>query len=131
MKINPVHAIDWYKASHIDQYPKGTELVYSNFTPRSNKLSNLKLSNGEIDNDGIVFFGLQYYIQKHLIEDWNENFFNQPLAKVLDTYRRRAKLALGKEPRIDHIEALHNLGYLLSKLEPLMKEPMFQLVFRS
>lgn len=114
MKINPVHAIDWYKASHIDQYPKGTELVYSNFTPRSNKLSNLPF-----DNDGIVFFGLQYYIQKHLIEDWNENFFNQPLAKVLDTYRRRARLALGKEPSTDHIEALHNLGYLPIEIRAL------------
>lgn len=107
MHINPLHAIDWYKASHFEQYPKGTELVYSNFTARSDKLSNLPN-----EKDGVVFFGLQHYLLDHLIDDWSNNFFNKPLAYVLDTYTRRAKQSLGKEPETGHIEALHKLGYL-------------------
>ena len=37
MKINPLLLTDGYKTGHHQQYPKGTTLVYSNFTPRSNK----------------------------------------------------------------------------------------------
>ena len=35
--INPFLLTDGYKTGHHQQYPKGTTLVYSNFTPRSNK----------------------------------------------------------------------------------------------
>lgn len=36
-KLNPFLCTDGYKVSHHKMYPKGTTLVYSNFTPRSNK----------------------------------------------------------------------------------------------
>jgi nicotinamide phosphoribosyltransferase len=35
--INPFLATDGYKVGHHLMYPKGTTLVYSNFTPRTNK----------------------------------------------------------------------------------------------
>ena len=35
--MNPLFLTDGYKTGHHQQYPKGTTLVYSNFTPRSNK----------------------------------------------------------------------------------------------
>lgn len=35
--MNPFLATDGYKTGHHLMYPKGTELVYSNFTPRSKK----------------------------------------------------------------------------------------------
>ena len=35
-------AIDFYKADHRRQYPEGTEAVYSNFTPRSDRLFSWK-----------------------------------------------------------------------------------------
>ena len=34
MKYNPILSCDFYKVSHPFQYPKGTEFIYSNFTPR-------------------------------------------------------------------------------------------------
>ena len=37
MKINPLYLIDFYKSGHFMQYPEETTMVYSNFTPRSNK----------------------------------------------------------------------------------------------
>lgn len=115
MQINPLHAIDFYKVSHKDQYPEGTELVYSNFTPRSSKLSNLP----EGYRDGIVFFGLQYFIYDHLINDWNDNFFNKPKEEVVQNYARRLRNALGTEPDVSHIESLHDLGYLPLEIRSL------------
>merc|ERR1719453_967321 len=45
---------DSYKTSHWKQYPPGTEYVYSYFESRGGKF------------DEIVFFGLQYFIQRYL-----------------------------------------------------------------
>ena len=115
MKLNPLHAIDFYKSGHHEQYPEGTELVYSNLTPRSNHLSNLP----EGSRNGVVFFGLQYFIVKYLHEDWNNNFFNLPKNKVVEKYRRRLKNALGVDPDLSHIEALHDLGYLPLEIRAL------------
>ena len=55
MKLNPLTAIDFYKADHRRQYPEGTTLVYSNFTPRSDKLCNIP---ADQFNHRVMFFGL-------------------------------------------------------------------------
>lgn len=109
MYKNPLTAIDFYKADHRRQYPEGTEYVYSNFTPRSNKIA----KNLGIETDEVVFFGLLYFVQDFLIKTFNENFFAKPLEVVLQQYKRRMDNALGVDTiDIKHIEALHNLGYL-------------------
>ena len=36
-KVNPLLCTDGYKTSHRQMYPEGTELVFSNFTPRGVK----------------------------------------------------------------------------------------------
>ncbi|HLP12276.1 MAG TPA: nicotinate phosphoribosyltransferase [Flavobacteriales bacterium] len=103
MKINPLMLIDFYKADHRRQYPEGTELVYSNFTPRKSR----------IETDRLVFFGLQYFIKEYLVKQWNEDFFNQPKEKVVADYKRRMDNALGKDSiPVEHIAELHDLGYL-------------------
>jgi nicotinamide phosphoribosyltransferase len=115
MHINPLTAIDFYKADHRRQYPDGTTLVYSNLTPRSNKLSNLP-----DDNDSVTFFGLQYFIKHFLIEIWNDNFFKMPKAQVVSLYQRRMDTSLGSGAiPVDHIEALHDLGYLPIEIRAL------------
>jgi nicotinamide phosphoribosyltransferase len=104
MKINPLMMIDFYKADHRRQYPEGTEMVYSNFTPRKSR---------QADNDNLVFFGLQYFIKEYLIKQWNEGFFNLPKDKVVAEYKRRMDNALGKDSiPVEHISELHDLGYL-------------------
>ncbi len=104
MKMNPLMLIDFYKADHRRQYPEGTEMVYSNFTPRKSRLA---------ENDKLVFFGLQYFVKEYLIKQWNEGFFNVPKAKVVTDYKRRMDNALGKDSiPIEHIAELHDLGYL-------------------
>lgn len=110
MQINPLTAIDFYKADHRRQYPEGTTLVYSNLTARSDKLSNVP---AHVFEGETVFFGLQYFC-KHFLQDvFNNNFFNLPKEKVLADYARRMDNALGKGAiPVDHIAALHDLGYL-------------------
>jgi nicotinamide phosphoribosyltransferase len=114
MKINPLTAIDFYKADHRRQYPDGTEYVYSNFTPRTGNYSNVT------DSEGIIFFGLQGFIKEFLIETWNEGFFQRPCTWVLTEYKRRMDEALGVDAvPVDHIEALWNLGHLPIKIKAL------------
>ena len=62
---------DGYKLGHHFQYPKGTEMVYSNWTPRSCKYF-------PEASEGSVVFGIQYLVKEYLIKQFNENFFNLP-----------------------------------------------------
>ena len=58
--MSTLHLTDGYKVDHKSQYPTGTELVYSNWTPRKSRIKGV---------DKVVFFGLQYFIKKYLQED--------------------------------------------------------------
>ena len=100
--ISPLTHIDFYKADHRSQYPEGTETVFSNWTPRKSRIA---------DVDSVVFFGLQYYIDEYLMRRWNDEFFALPKREVVDAYGRRMKNA-GIAITVDHIEALHDVGYL-------------------
>lgn len=106
MELNPIHCIDFYKSDHRRQYPEGTTLVYSNFTPRSDDRS--------LTKDGhVVVFGLQMFIQDFLIDSFNRNFFALPKNEVLTRYKRRMDASLGpNDIGVEHIRALHDLGYL-------------------
>lgn len=99
----PIFLKDGYKASHRPQYPEGTEVVYSNFTPRSNK-------HGIADK--VVVFGIQAFIKKYLIDDFNNNFFNEPKEKVLLEYKAIMDEYLFCDYDVSHIGELHDLGYL-------------------
>jgi nicotinamide phosphoribosyltransferase len=102
--MNPLLYTDGYKVDHRRQYPEGTTLVYSNWTPRKSRIEGI---------DEVVFFGLQYFIKKYMIEDFNTNFFNKPKAEICKRYTRRVNNYLGpNQVGIEHIEALHDLGYL-------------------
>tara|TARA_R110002074_G_scaffold87218_4_gene192643 strand:+ start:163 stop:1860 length:1698 start_codon:yes stop_codon:yes gene_type:complete len=103
--VLPVLMMDFYKTGHIFQYPKNTEVVYSTWTPRSNRYFP--------QADKVVSFGQQGFNQEWLIEFFNDNFFNKPIENVLHDYCRVIKNCLGiDEPDSSHIEALHDLGYL-------------------
>jgi nicotinamide phosphoribosyltransferase len=132
MRLNPLTAIDFYKADHRRQYPEKTEYVYSNFTPRSGRLAPVL----ESYDDRVVFFGLQGFIKHFLIETWNREFFNQPKTDILISYKKRMDAALGKDTiPTDHIEDLHDLGYLPIRIKALpegsrvsMRVPMLTII---
>ncbi len=102
--MNPIFLIDWYKNGHIDQYPKGITQVWSNWTPRTSRIP---------DCEGVVNFGLTYLVKEYLQDRFEKEFFSQNLTVILNEYKLVVSCALGIEnPRTDHIEALHKLGYL-------------------
>ena len=102
--MNPLLYTDGYKVDHRRQYPEKTTLVYSNWTPRMTRIKGV---------DQVVFFGLQYFIKKYMIADFDANFFKQPKAEVCEKYQRRINNYLGENNvGIKHIEDLHDLGYL-------------------
>jgi nicotinamide phosphoribosyltransferase len=133
MKLNPLTQIDFYKSGHIFQYPEGTEDVYSNFTPRSDRLAPVLREGMGAFNGKVVFYGLQGFCLEFLIEAFNEGFFTIPKERAVRCYRRRMDNALGRGAvPVGHIEALHDLGYLPLSIKALpegslvnMKVPPF------
>lgn len=102
--MNPLLLTDGYKVDHRRQYPEGTTLVYSNWTPRKSRIENI---------DEVVFFGLQYFIKKYIIEDFERDFFKQSKEEVVRKYARRINNYLGEnQVGTKHIGDLHDLGYI-------------------
>ena len=122
--INPLLLTDGYKVDHRRQYPANTSLVYSNWTPRKSRIEGI---------EHVTFFGLQYFIKKYILEDFERNFFSQPKDKVIEAYAKRIDNYLGENSvGIDHIAALHDLGYIPMVFKALpegvsvpIKVPMF------
>lgn len=67
MIINPLLRVDSYKLDHRRQYPAGTSMVYSNFTPRSAKLCPIP---AHLYDGHVINFGLQFWIKDVLLGDW-------------------------------------------------------------
>ncbi|QGQ95641.1 nicotinate phosphoribosyltransferase [Paenibacillus psychroresistens] len=102
---------DFYKVSHKNQYPKGTELVYSTWTARTSRLE-------EIDH--VVAFGFQSFIKEYLIQYFDEHFFARNRDEVVNEYKRVLHYALAVvNPDASHIEELHDLGYLPIKIKAI------------
>lgn len=107
--MNPMLLLDCYKFDHRRQYPNGTNLVYSNFTPRTSRNPNIK---------SMMFFGLQYACQEYLINRFNDGFFNRPKHDVVSEYKAITDSMLGKDSiDVQHIADLHDLQCLPIKIK--------------
>jgi nicotinamide phosphoribosyltransferase len=102
--MNPLFLTDGYKTGHHQQYPKGTTLVYSNFTPRSNKYAPKGC-------DHVVSFGQQMVMQQ-IHEAFQKDFFSQPKDVVCGQMRDELTMYLGTPYDVSHFEDLHDLGHL-------------------
>lgn len=140
IKINPFFLADSYKIGHAWMYPKGTSLVYSNFTPRSNKYAPKGITK-------VVSFG-QQMTMRYIHDVFNENFFGGEVRSEIDIELRKGNLDektvefcnqikaslkkevineikteydqfLGVDYDMSHIEALWDLGYLPIKVKAL------------
>ncbi len=122
--MKPELLIDGYKLDHRRQYPPGTEYVYSNWTARKSRIDG---------QNEVVFFGLQYFLQKYLQEDLQNFFFNYTGQQVEQRYVNFINKYLGPNTiGADHIKSLHNLGYFPLRFDALpegalipIKVPMF------
>jgi nicotinamide phosphoribosyltransferase len=104
MKINPIYLKDFYKVGHKDQYPDGTSLIFSNFTPRKSRMPGVNHS---------VFFGLQYFIKRYLQKEFKTVMIDSchPTMDAV-AYKRFLQATLGMEVDTGHILDLLRLGYL-------------------
>ncbi len=101
---NPLLMIDFYKATHAEQYPKNINYIYSPGTPRMSRLDDVK---------EVTYFGGQAFCKEYLIKAFNEYFFNRPEEEVVREYNRVLTSTLGKGSYDDKkIRDLHRLGYL-------------------
>ncbi len=99
-----LHHTDFYKVDHRRQYPDGIESVNSNFTARGSRLTGI---------DQTISFGLQYFLKKYLIEDFNRTFFSQAKSDVVKQYKRRLDCSLGKDTvPMTHVEELWERQHL-------------------
>lgn len=95
---------DFYKISHRNLYPNGTELIYSTFTPRDSRLTGV---------NSVTVFGVQAFLKEYLVNFFNDSFFNKSKEELVKEYTRFIKHTLGvTNPETKHIEELHDLGYL-------------------
>lgn len=113
MKLNPLLLIDYYKATHADQYPKNITRLVSYYTPRMSRLG---------DDKPLIHFGLQYFIKEYLIDSFNENFFNRPKEEVIEEYKYYINNTLPDEnDLVSKIEDLYDLGYLPLEIYSLLE----------
>lgn len=104
---------DFYKMFHKSAYHPDITTVYSNYTSRNGRLSNIT------GNKEVVFVGLQYFIKDVLIEEWNETFFDLPKDLAIGSLKRIVDNCLGFSYDASHFEALHDLGYLPLEIKAL------------
>ena len=103
-KYNPLLLIDFYKATHHEQYPAGLTKMVSYYTPRMSRLK---------DVDTVVLFGLQAFIKEYLIDGFKQNFFDRPEDEVVAEYERVLNYTLGVGSYASQkVRDLHRLGYL-------------------
>jgi nicotinamide phosphoribosyltransferase len=108
--MNSLLISDAYKQSHKVQYPKGTNLVYSNWTPRSDKHASTK--------NGVVVFGIQAFLKK-ITREFDKNFFSFPKNEVIESFKDGYLSYFGEEADTSHVENLHDLGYLPIRVKSL------------
>jgi nicotinamide phosphoribosyltransferase len=111
--MNPLLLTDGYKTGHHQQYPEGTTLVYSNFTPRSNKYAPKGC-------DRVVSFG-QQMMMKQIHEAFQQDFFSRPKEEVCGEIKRELSMYLNTDYDVTHFEKLHDLGFLPIHVK-IMKE---------
>lgn len=95
--MTPIIYTDYYKTEHYRMYPEFTSYINSNLTARKSRLKGV---------NSIIFFGLQRFMKKFLIEKFYKEFFSKPWDEIDAEY----KFAINTDTA--HIKRLHELGYL-------------------
>lgn len=120
--INPLLLTDSYKLGHADQYPEGTEFIYSNFTPRSKKYAYdnfLKYLSSK--DQKIVVFGLQAVLIE-MKQIWDDGFFKRPKEEVVNEFLTFIQPYMPKaylDKMKKRVEELHDYGKLPIKVNAL------------
>lgn len=103
---------DTYKTCHSRMYPKDIKKLVSYWTPRKSMLKN---------QQEMVFFGLQAFIEEYLMNEFQNNFFDLAWERVEEEYNYYMSIQLGSKDNydIEPIKQLHELGYLPLQIRAL------------
>ena len=108
-KQTAVTSLDSYKLGHADQYAPGTEYVFSNFTPRSNRLFSGK--NNENYDGKIVVAGIRMLVNE-IHHVFKETFFDLPVEEVVNEFEELCKSFGDVSKMKQRLRDLHSLRYL-------------------
>ena len=104
---------DTYKQTHDRMYPKTLKKLTSYWVPRKSMFE-------KPENQKMVWFGMQAFIQEWLIDYFQKNFFDLPLNRVMKEYKFTMNIQLGEgNYDVEKIEKLHTLGYLPLEIKAL------------
>lgn len=102
---------DTYKQTHFRMYPAGLTKLVSYWVPRRSMLKN---------QNKMIFFGLQAFIEEYLIDYFNKNFFKLSEDEVVKQYTDSMDIQIGRlNYDLEGIVALHSLGYLPLEIRAL------------
>lgn len=109
MSFAPLQA-DAYKVSHKGFLEPGTNRIYSNLTARNFKHMPIPF---HMNDNKIVWFGIQAYVMEKLLGKWHTDFFSKPVDTVCKRMARRFNTFFGQDMvNVQHFRDLHALGYL-------------------
>lgn len=115
---------DGYKQLHGQMYATGTELVYNNLTPRSDKI--YRRTATKYYDGKLVLVGVQGAFME-IVEGWDK-FFKMDKAVAIAQFKFLTDNYVGKDViTTDQLSKLHDLGYLpleVRTLEEGTKVPM-------
>ncbi|CEF88952.1 nicotinate phosphoribosyltransferase [Pseudomonas aeruginosa] len=117
MKILPHLSTDGYKIGHGSMYSEGTQLVYSNLTPRSDKI--YRKTHATDFYDGTLKWVGGRAAWMEIVESW-EGFFAAEEENAVGRYSRFLTGYFGREMEaVEQLRALHKLGYLPLEVKSL------------
>lgn len=99
--VNPLLRTDSYKLSHFMMYPENLQHVESNYTSRKSRVEGI---------NHVVQFGLQAWLMD--LTEAYETFFAADKDTVIQEYKDTISTFVNPGFTLDHVEALHDLGYL-------------------
>lgn len=125
MKLRAPTTTDGYKLGHAEMYADGTQQIYSNLTPRSDKIYRRNCS--EFYDNKMVWIGAQGAVQE-IVEMWDESFFSCDKEEAVSKFKDRVVSYLGSETKtVKLLGDLWELGHLpleIKSLEEGSKVPM-------
>ena len=106
---------DFYKLCHMNMYDKRVVRMTSYLTPRGSRFP---------EQEWILMFGLQMFVHKYLLKDFDNNFFTLPWEEIEEQYKTVLEKSLLYSEReysqtLEKVKALHDLGYLPIKVRGL------------
>lgn len=109
---------DCYKLGHAAMYADGTQAVYSNLTPRSDRIYRQKAT--RYYDGKLVVIGLQGAVME-IVENWQQ-FFDMDKAVALAQFKLLCDYMLGPDVvSVEGLSKLHDLGALPLEIKTIQE----------